>query len=440
MLTFLWGSHALGQAMPMPDEVGAAQSEQDHHTSGFNLQQYVLKQNIQLGVDHWGGNFSNSLTKNYLDTPNTGRYSDLIPWFKFSGSYLPFGNNDVRINIDYRYDKTLGGNLDQASLDFAVMRNIGMRLGVLPMRLNFCRTYEQDNPWIMEISTSCKYGSESIYRSTNAAPGAQVYLNSGNNDWMSSYQLGFYQPALLGYDKTEFGYEPLSATPFDPYKRTLEPRVTQTASNNKLSLSYDGLSPSTGVELKLGVLWAQATTNKPETKYSSISGYKYQFGSLLPDPGNTNRYQIFFGGIRVPINNQLSVTPTYNLYLGDVSGDTTAYYQFLPPYQRTKGTYTYFSGNGSNRVQNIGLELKYGFSNNSFLTAYFGTSSLAITNLYYQYFIDKKVATLAYRQDLESGFFYIVQGVYGWQVNTVSNVPTPGAGGFLGLRLGYLLH
>ena len=418
----------------------------------FNLQKYVLKQNIQLGVDHWAGNFANKNTTGFLDTPDTGHYSDVIPWFKFSGSYLPLGNNDVRLNIDYRYDKTLGGNLDQASLDFSLTPKLGARIGVLPMRLNFCRTYEQDNPWIMEVSTSCKYAAQSIYRTTNAAPGIQLYLNSESNEWASSYQIGFFQPALLGYDKSEFGYQAFQASPTPvKFKENLqsvaipEPVISQTLSNNKLVINYDGYSPTHGIEFKTGIMWALAkeAMPPPSTGYLvQYPSYQYQYG-LTPQAIGSNRYTVFFTGLSIPVTNALQLTPTYNYYIGSLGGlgdAIHAYYQFLPPYQSLAGNYITYPGNTNKVVQNIGLELRYGFSNNSFLTAYYGMSILDSTTSSYLSSIDKKIATLAYRKDLESGFFYIVQGVYGWVTTSASNTPTPAAGAYLGFRLGYLIH
>lgn len=455
LLVFLWQINTIASPLetPLNQEgavIGAATTDQP--AEAFNFRKYILKQNIQFGIDHWGGNFANPLTTGFLNTPTTGTYSDIIPWFKISASYLPLGNNDVRFNLDYRYDKTLGGNLDQASLDFAVSSSVGARIGVLPMRLNFCRTYEQDNPWIMEISTSCKYASQSIYRSTNSAPGAQLYLNTGSDDWMSSYQVGFFQPALLGYDKSEFGYQVLPATTAAPrfvgLKSTSvpEPDITETDSNNKFVLNYEGLSPSSGIEFKTGILWALATASQPNpsTGYlNSYPSYRYEYGSTIPNAVSTNEYQTLFSGISIPLTNSLLITPTYNLLLGNLSGPTgtkAGYYQFSPPNQKLAGNIALNPGNNTKRVQNLGVELKYGFSNNSFLTGYYGVSSLSTTTSSYLYNIDKKVVTLAYRQDLESGFFYIVQGVYGWQTTVIRNVPTPAAGGYLGLRLGYLLH
>lgn len=451
----VWHSVALAEPLSLqtPSEA-QAQPAPEALIDDWGLQQFILKQNIQLGLDHWFGNFANPLTRGFLDRPNTGQYGDVIPWFKISASYLPLGDNSVRFNVDYRYDTILGSNLDQASLDFAITPTVGTRVGVVPMRLNFCKIYEQDNPWIMDISTSCKYASQSIYRSTNSAPGAQLYLNHRSSDWVSSYLVGFYQPALFNYDTTEFGYEPLSATPPAPLRPSSQSERTQkTQSNNKISINYDGFNPATGIELKVGALWGMAKTAPPPNRRSlAVSSvnpnmfYPYTFGSTDQNAGNTNQYYVFFGGLSIPITSNFSVTPTYNLYLGEVTGNSKAFYELLPPYQNTRGTYTYNSGVGKNRVQNLGLEMKYGFSNSSFLTAYLGAATLVFSNeaVKYTYLIDKKVASLAYRKDLESGLFYIVQGMYGWDTTLLNfanrSTPTVVGAGFVGVRLGYLLH
>ena len=409
----------------------------------LHLQNYFLKQNIQLGIDHWAGNFNNPRTVGLLDLTSSGTYSDLIPWFKFSGAYT-IVSNQIQFNLDYRYSKTLGGNLDQANLDFAITPTIGFRVGVLPMRLNFCQVYEQNNPWIMEISTSCKYASQSIYRATNSAPGAQLYLNSQTENWFSSYQLGFYQPALWGYDKTEFGYEPIAPTsgPLPP-PYTYSQTAQQTTSNNKISVGFNGLHPATGIEIKAGVLWAVATTTQPGSLRGIYGdGFEYSSGSASPNSSNVNRYHIIFAGINFPLTNQLSVLPTYNLYLGNVTGNTNAYYQFAPPYQDIYDQYQFDNGSGAMRVQNLGLEFKYGLAHNDVLAAYIGIANVELNNIVTNQLsnLNKSVASLSYRKDFESGIFGIVQGVYGRIIDNINNVPATNAGGYVGFRLGYLLH
>ena len=433
---------------------------QDGAGLSLDLQKYTLKQNIQVGIDHWAGNFANPNTLAFLDTPNSGSYPNIIPWLKFSGSYLLSGNNDVLLNLDYSYNNLLGSQLDQANVDFAITPVIRARIGVVPMRLNFCRKYEQDDPWIMEVSVACGYGAQSTYRATNAAPGIQVYLNSQVNDWLSSYQIGFYQPALLGYDTTEFGYFRLTPNSIDPGGGPSQSPASRTNSNSKFSLSYHGLNSLTGIEVKLAGLWAVATTTQASPSTTNAFGEEYSFGSASPGSLNTNRYQIFFSSIRFPVGKNLMITPTYLFANGNLGGNINGNINIIDgggidpnglviPYQ-------YDPGISNTRIKNMGVEFKYGLSNNDSISAYIGASQVSantivgmrsdvtaepLPGLNNLDIVKKTITSIAYRKDLESGFFYIIQGVYGWvSTTTTFTQPIVDKGGFLGLRLGYLFH
>lgn len=460
MSALLWHCDVQADQTQTSDTDPTISDTWDKLVGSKGLEKYTLKQNIQLGVDHWSGDFTNQTTVNFLDTPNSGTnqgtYGSIIPWFKFSGTYLVSGNNDVLFNLDYRYNKVLSGNLDQANLDIAITPTVRARIGVVPMRLNFCRSYEQDNPWIMEVSVACGYGPQSTFRATNAAPGLQLYLNTGSNDWMSSYQIGFYQPNLLRYDTTEYGYVNLSQAPYDPGTGLHQLAINGTQSDNKFSINYDGLDPHTGLEFKIGAMWAIEKTSQTDTGIGNAQGDIYLYGSSNPNSSNVNKYQIYFTSIRIPVNDHLTITPTYVLSLGSVDGNTNADALILQGIDPPGSTfsYQYDPGLSMTKVSIVGVEFKYGLPNNDSISAYLGASQVTQSTIISSpdsstlpngfnnlNVVEKKITSISYRKDLDSGFFYIVQGMYGWTSTATTFTSTTAAnGGFLGVRLGYLFH
>ena len=384
---------------------------------------FITTQNFQFGVDHWTGpsRVDNPLLRN---TTKTDYYSTAIPWAKYVGSFQPFANDRSKINLHMRADLDNDYKLDRFDYDFSFTHSIGIRFGLVNMKMNLCRIYEPNNPWIMEPSTSCKITPTSIYRSSNSSPGVQIYLNSFHDNWIFSYQAGYYKPNFLGYDKTEYGYQPY-ITAYNYYSSIPK----QTAQNDKFGFNFQAFNPNHDIDFSAGLIITSAKANS-----LLFSGQidNTIFYNVNADGPQSNKYKIIFSSIRTSIYDKIGITLTFNYYNGSTYTPNqvgTDNFFFITPSVIQAGGYSNVN------VQNYGAEISFPITESSNLVTYLGNAILNIDEYEYPFKINKKMIAASYRSNFSNGIYYIIQGMtgyadYKYNKETVSETT-------LGFRLGY---
>jgi hypothetical protein len=386
---------------------------------------FITTQNFQFGVDHWTGpsHVDNPLLRNMT---KTGYYSSAIPWAKYVGSFQPFANNRSNINLHMRSDIDNGYKLDRFDYDFSFTHAIGIKFGLVNMKMNSCRIYEPDNPWIMEPSTSCKITNTSIYRSSNSSPGIQLYLNSFDDNWILSYQAGYYKPNLLGYDKTEYGYQGY-VTAYNYFSSI----PNQTAQNDKLGFNFQAFSPNHDLDFRTGLILASATAN------SSLFNGQIDntiFYKVNAEEAQSNKYKIIFSSLRTSIYNKIGITLTFNYYNGSTYTPDqvgTDNFLFITPSVIQAGGYSNVT------VQNYGAEISLPITDSSKLVTYLGHAILDVQESNYPYNSNKKMIAASYRSNFSSEIYYIIQAMSGYTNNTYSNNKETVSETALGFRFGY---
>jgi hypothetical protein len=402
---------------------------------------FITTQNLQVGVDHWFGVPANTSNDLLMNGTATGHYSDAIPWGKYTGTFKPFSNNRSKINLHMMADIDNGFQLQRFDYDYSITKAIGVRFGLVNMKMNLCRVYESDNPWMMEASTSCRTNDvASLYRSTNSSPGAQIYLNTTFDDWFLSYQVGYYKPNFLNYDDTEYGfsryltdYNAGSAVP------------NKTAQNDKLGFNFQAFNPVYDLDFRTGLLLAKATAmGVPDQNFGllEVGGSQVQryWTASRPDK---NQYGVIFSSLRTSLFGKVGLTFTFNYYTGTVN--TPAPIVNSPGYIFTSNYVPFIGGNTKTTIQNYGAELLFPITHSSKLALYLGENLEEYTNIITSQHYDRTIISTSYRSDFSNGLYYVIQGMAGRRSDKRTWVPQqnlPEINGVvteyvLGTRLGY---
>jgi hypothetical protein len=278
----------------------------------------------------------------------------------------------------------------------------------------------------MEPSTSCKITNTSIYRSSNSSPGIQLYLNSFDDNWILSYQAGYYKPNLLGYDKTEYGYQGY-VTAYNYFSSI----PNQTAQNDKLGFNFQAFSPNHDLDFRTGLILASATAN------SSLFNGQIDntiFYKVNAEDAQSNKYKIIFSSLRTSIYNKIGITLTFNYYNGSTYTPDqvgTDNFLFITPSVIQAGGYSNVT------VQNYGAEISLPITDSSKLVTYLGHAILDVQESNYPYNSNKKMIAASYRSNFSSEIYYIIQAMSGYTNNTYSNNKETVSETALGFRFGY---
>ncbi|MFM8341940.1 MAG: hypothetical protein ACKN9F_06945 [Methylomonas sp.] len=386
---------------------------------------FITTQNFQFGVDHWTGpsRVDNPLLRNMT---KTGYYSTAIPWAKYVGSFQPFANDRSNINLHMRTDLDNGYKLDRFDYDFSFTHSIGIRFGLVNMKMNLCRIYEPDNPWIMEPSTSCRITGKSIYRSSNSSPGVQIYLNSFNDTWFFSYQAGYYKPNFLGYDKTEYGFQNY-ITAYNYFSSI----PNQTKQNDKIGFNFQAFNPNHDIDFRLGLILTSSTANSSVFNGQIDNDKFYKVNAEGPQ---SNQYKIIFSSIRTSVHDKIGITLTFNYYNGSTYTPNqvgTDNFLFIMPSVIQAGGYSNVN------VQNFGAEISFPITESSKLVTYIGNAIVNLDEFNYPYKSNKKMISASYRSNFTNGIYCITQAMTGYSDNTYSNDKETVSETTLGFRFGY---
>lgn len=93
-----------------------------------------------------------------------------------------------------RASQVEGGRVDRLDADLRVTSGAGVRVGVLPYRLSWCRTHEARSPWLSEPDAFCRFSG--LNEVAQGAFGAQVYGSAMAGRWVVDAMAGVYRPMV----------------------------------------------------------------------------------------------------------------------------------------------------------------------------------------------------------------------------------------------------
>lgn len=129
-----------------------------------------------------------------------------------------------------------GNRIDRLDVDLRMTEHTGIRAGILPYRVSWCRGYEASSPWISEPDAFCRFHGLAEIR--QGGFGAQIYHSDMVGGWLVDGMAGIYRPMVDGQDKA-----------LGPYVA-----VGPTVRHEKFGASINALHLASGIQARAGYL------------------------------------------------------------------------------------------------------------------------------------------------------------------------------------------
>ena len=153
-----------------------------------------------------------------------------------------------------RNSAVAGGYVSRADVDFRTSSGFGVRAGMLPYRVSYCRSLGE-GPWLAEPSALCRYYV--LNAMAGGGAGVQAYASIQVGDWTVDGMAGLYRPRLDGQSKLTLG--PQLAT--GPHTR-----------DDRAGVSFNALHLSSGLQTRFSVLKADEVQ---DGKYTMATTTRY---------------------------------------------------------------------------------------------------------------------------------------------------------------------
>lgn len=158
----------------------------------------------------------------------------------------------ITLTAQGQYNSLIGHRIDRLDASMRVTSNTGLRMGVLPYKTSWCRTYDANSPWMAEPDAFCRF--HGLNEMAQGAFGAQAYTSGIAAGWLVDGMVGIYRPEVDGQDKG-----------LGPYVK-----VGPNTLHKKVGASANALHLSTGIQTRLAWL------NTLQNQKSNAGGYERQ--------------------------------------------------------------------------------------------------------------------------------------------------------------------
>ena len=196
----------------------------------------------------------------------------------------------LTLTAQARASQVEGTRVDRLDADLRFMPGAGVRVGVLPYRLSWCRTYDNRSPWLSEPDAFCRYSG--LNEVAQGAFGAQAYASTLAGNWVVDGMAGVYRPRVDGQAKT-----------LGPYKS-----VGPTVSHDAHGLSVNALHLPTGIQARAAWLHTQ------QAQDSSSGSYQRRLD-----------YDTLYAAVEGNLTRQLDLRASVSQYSGDQLNQANLY-------------------------------------------------------------------------------------------------------------------
>lgn len=191
---------------------------------------------ITAGADLWRVDGGPARYLPDYSLPPGHTFSTASPWLSLRANHTlqtPFGG--LTFTGAGMYHTLSGGRIDRLDVDWRATQQLGLRLGVLPYRVSWCRSIDE-GPWLLEPDAYCRF--HGLREVAQGAFGVQAYTTGIAGGWLLDGMLGAYNP---GVDKQDDKLGPFVA-------------VGPTVRHRKHGASINALHLPTGLQLRAGWL------------------------------------------------------------------------------------------------------------------------------------------------------------------------------------------
>lgn len=176
-----------------------------------------------------------------------------------------------------------GNRVDRLDADLRLSDASGVRAGMLPYRVSWCRSYDNRSPWLSEPDAFCRFSG--LNEVSQGAFGVQGYHSQLVGSWLIDSMAGVYRPMIDGQNDKLGPYVP----------------VGPTVAHRAHGVSVNALHLDTGIQARAG--WLRTSQDQDDTK---PGGFQRQL-----------RYDTLYLAAEGNVLPWLDVRGSFSAYLGD---------------------------------------------------------------------------------------------------------------------------
>lgn len=202
-------------------------------------------------------------------------YSTTKPWRNASGWAKATVQHELKDTIapivltaQGQTHQVNGTRVDRLDADVRLSEETGLRVGVLPYRISWCRTYDDNSPWMAEPDAFCRFAG--LSEISQGAFGAQTYWSDIAGGWLIDAMAGIYRPTVDGQNDK-----------LGPYVS-----VGPTVMHKAHGASVNALHLATGIQARAGWLRTRQHQDSSAGSYQRSMAYDSYY---LAAEGNVAR-------------------------------------------------------------------------------------------------------------------------------------------------------
>jgi hypothetical protein len=220
-----------------------------------------------VGLDAWSVPTNQVRYMPNYALPNGKTWEPFSQWAKGIASHevdTDFG--PVTFTAQGQYNTLIGGRVDRLDAAIRVTDSTGLRVGVLPYKTSWCRTYDANNPWMLEPDAFCRFSG--LNEMAQGAFGAQIYRSDLVGGWLIDSMAGVYRPDVDG-----------QSDKLGPYTK-----VGPNTLHKKVGASVNVMQLSTGIQARLAVLQTLQNQKSDTGSYERRLDYDTYYAAIEGNP------------------------------------------------------------------------------------------------------------------------------------------------------------
>lgn len=172
----------------------------------------------------------------------------------------------ITLTAQGQYNSLIGHRIDRLDAAMRITQSTGVRVGVLPYKTSWCRTYDANSPWMAEPDAFCRF--HGLNEMAQGAFGAQAYTSGIAAGWLVDGMVGIYRPEVDGQDKG-----------LGPYVK-----VGPNTLHKKVGASVNALHLSTGIQLRVATLRTDQNQKSDAGSYERRLDYDTRYFAIEGNP------------------------------------------------------------------------------------------------------------------------------------------------------------
>lgn len=244
-----------------------------------------------VGLDAWSVPTSQVRYLPNYSLPNGKEWAPFSQWSKATASHeVDTDIGPVTFTAQGQHNTLIGSRVDRLDASVRITDSTGVRVGVLPYKTSWCRTYDANSPWMAEPDAFCRF--HGLSELAQGAFGAQVFHSTIASGWLIDSMAGVYRPEVDSQDKG-----------LGPYVK-----VGPNTMHRKVGASINALHLGTGIQTRAAWLHTLQSQN------SDTGGYERRLD-----------YDTYYLAAEGNVTQALNMRGSFAAYIGDQTNPANQY-------------------------------------------------------------------------------------------------------------------